>query len=620
MSNSILGGRYQIISHLGGGGFGQTYLAEDVHLPGKPYCVVKQLNPQFQGTSFGQEAKRLFDREAQVLYNLDSDSVGTAECEIPRLLACFEEEGEFYLVQEFIEGNDLKQELESTSYLSEDRVIDLLYDILHVLISIHHENIVHRDIKPANIIKRQSDSSARLRHRKFILIDFGAATEINTKTANDSHHRSLTIPICTPGYTPEEQLRGKPCFSSDIYALGMTAIQSLTGLHPVDIPEDSQQRKLIWRDKVQVNLGLANILDKMVASDSRKRYQSAQEVLNELNKLNLSHNKSIELAHKIPKSTIRYFPKLQLQFTKIIVNILAILLVFTASYFISQSCLNKFSHQKFCQVSNVPDGLFNYGGSTVWVSIRKEIDSVIQKELPNFRLRYTPPDYNAPSSRAGIRMLLNNQIDFAQSAVLINEEEYQLAKERGIMLEQIPIGIDAPAIAVHPSLNIPGLTVEQFHKIYTGKITNWNQIGGPNLEIIPYGKIGRDIGNHIILLPTTTEAFRKVANNPGGIYYTSATLVLSQCTVKPLPVGINLDRLIPPYKQPFVAQNQCLQKHNQVNMPAFNSGAYPLSRRLSVVIKQNSKRQQKAGEAYANLLLTNQGQELIEKVGFLRIR
>ncbi|HBE17490.1 MAG TPA: hypothetical protein DEA78_24760 [Cyanobacteria bacterium UBA11159] len=615
MSNSILGGRYQIISHLGGGGFGQTYLAEDLHLPGKPYCVVKKLNPQWQTTSFGQEAKRLFDREAQVLYNLDSDNLATVfrSSEIPRLLACFEEAGEFYLVQEFIEGKDLKQELESIPHLSEDRVIDLLYDILDALISIHHKNIVHRDIKPANIIKRQSDS-------KFILIDFGAATEINAKTTNYPHHRSLTIPICTPGYTPEEQLRGKPCFGSDIYALGMTAIQSLTGLHPVDIPEDSQQRKLIWRDKIQVNPSLANILDKMVASDSRKRYQSAQDVLNELNQLNLSNKKSIELAHNISSSIIRYLPKLQLQFTKNIVAILVIFILFIASYFISQSCLNKFSHQKFCQVSNVPDGLFNYGGSSVWVSIRKEIDSVIQKELPNFRLRYTPPDYNAPSSRTGIQMLLDNQIDFAQSAVLINEEEYQLAKERGIRLEQIPIGIDAPAIAVHPSLNIPGLTIEQFHKIYTGKITNWNQIGGPNLEIIPYGKIGRDIGNHIILLATTNEAFRKVANNPGGIYYTSATLVLSQCTVKPLPVGINLERLIPPYKQPFVEQNQCLQKHNQVNMPAFESGQYPLSRRLSVAIKKNSKRQQKAGEAYANLLLTNQGQDLIEKVGFLRIR
>jgi phosphate transport system substrate-binding protein len=289
-------------------------------------------------------------------------------------------------------------------------------------------------------------------------------------------------------------------------------------------------------------------------------------------------------------------------------------------YFISQSCLNKFSHKKFCQVSNVPSGIFSYGGSTVWVSIRKEIDPVIQKELPNFRLRYTQPDREVPSSHAGIRMLLDNQIDFAQFSILINEREYQLAGERGIKFKQIPVAIDGAGIAVHPSLNITGLTVDQFHKIYEGKITNWNQIGGPNLEIIPYGKKDRDFGNHIVFVPTTTEAFRQLANNPGGIYYTSATLVLSQCSVKPLPVGRNINTLVPPYKEPFVPLSQCPQKYNQLNMKAFETGEYPLSRRLSVVIKQNGQIEEKSGEAYANLLLTNQGQELLEKVGFVRIR
>ncbi|MCP2728523.1 serine/threonine-protein kinase [Limnofasciculus baicalensis] len=615
MSNSTLGGRYQIVNHLGGGGFGQTYLAEDLHLPGNPHCVVKQLNPQFQGTSFGKEAKRLFDREAQVLYNLGGDF------QIPRLLACFEEEGEFYLVQEFIPGNDLKQEIESIQSLNENLVIELLQDILEVLILIHQENIIHRDIKPANIIRRETD-------HKFILIDFGAATQINTQKSSSPSYRSMTIPICTPGYTPEEQLRGKPCFSSDIYGLGMTAIESITGLHPLDIPEDSKSRKLIWRDKVQVSFSLANILDKMVSYDFGKRYQSAQEVLDDLEKLNGGNKTAINIGNNRLTATIKSInSRLRCpvwvkpsQFIQPAIISLLLVIICLTIYLISQSCLNKFSNKKFCQVSNVPSGIFSYGGSTVWVSIRKEIDPVIQKELPNFRLRYTQPDGEVPSSHAGIRMLLNNQIDFAQFSVLINEKEYQMAGERGIRFKQIPVAIDGAGIAVHPSLNIAGLTVEQFHKIYAGKITNWNQIGGPNLEITPYGKKDRDFGNHIIFVPTTTEAFRQLANNPGGIYYTSATLVLSQCSVKPLPVGHNINTLVPPYKEPFVPLSQCPQKYNKLNMKAFETGEYPLSRRLSVVIKQNSQIEEEAGEAYANLLLTNQGQELLEKVGFVRIR
>ncbi|ARV61487.1 phosphate ABC transporter substrate-binding protein [Nostocales cyanobacterium HT-58-2] len=276
--------------------------------------------------------------------------------------------------------------------------------------------------------------------------------------------------------------------------------------------------------------------------------------------------------------------------------------------------------KSFSQVQNVPSGVFNYGGSTTWVSIRNALDPAIQNALPQFRLRYVDPDRGAPSSQTGIRMLLDNQLSFAQTSVPIADEAYQQARQRGFTLNEIPVAIDGIAIAVNPSLNIKGLTVNQFNDIYAGKITNWSQVGGPNLKITPYGKKDRDSGAYIQFMATTTEALRQVAANPGGIYYTSAPLVVSQCNVKPLPVGRNSNKLVPPYKTPFVPLSQCPQQRNQVNTEVFLSGQYPLSRRLSVVVKQNGQIDQQAGEAYAKLLLSAQGQELIKKAGFVSIR
>lgn len=274
----------------------------------------------------------------------------------------------------------------------------------------------------------------------------------------------------------------------------------------------------------------------------------------------------------------------------------------------------------FAQVRSVPTGVFNYGGSTVWVTVRKEVDPAIQTVWPQFQLRYTSPNSGAPSSETGIRMLLNNQLDFAQSSVPLTDEDYQKAQQRGFKLKEIPVALDAIAVVVNPSLNIPGLTVDQFNDIYAGKITNWNQLGGPNLKIQPYGKPDRDKNPAVQLVSTTTEALHKVATDPGGIYYSSAPLLVAQCKVKTLPVGRSLNQLVPPYKEPFVPLEQCLQKRNEVNTEAILSGQYPLTRRLLVIVKQNSQIEQQAGDAYAKLLLTTQGKELLTKAGFIPIR
>ncbi|MES1025444.1 PstS family phosphate ABC transporter substrate-binding protein [Gloeocapsa sp. BRSZ] len=290
----------------------------------------------------------------------------------------------------------------------------------------------------------------------------------------------------------------------------------------------------------------------------------------------------------------------------------------------------------FARVQNVPSGLFSYGGSTTWAPIRSEVDPVIQSVWPEFRLRYTNPTTGAPGSATGIRMLLNNQLAFAQSSRPLNDREYQQAQTRGFTLQEIPVAVDAIAIAVHPTLNVTGITVAQLKEIYTGRIANWNQLGGPNLTITPYSRRLEEGGTveffaenvleneafatSVQFIPTTTQALREVANNLGGIYYASASEVVPQCTVKPLPLGQTLNNLTPPYQVPFVPLSRCPQERNQLNTAAFQADEYPITRRLFVIIKQNEQIATQAGEAYANLLLTDQGQELIRQAGFVSIR
>lgn len=272
MLETTLRGRYKIVRNLGKGGFGETYLAEDRDLPGNPHCVVKRLKPQLTAPLALQVARRLFDTEAQVLYRLGNHD------QIPRLLAHFEENQEFYLVQEFIDGNDLSKELTAGRQWSEEQVIAFLQDLLQILEFVHQQNVIHRDIKPANLIKRASDG-------KIVLIDFGAVKELSTLVANTEGQTIATVAIGTPGYMPSEQNSGNPKFSSDIYAVGTICIQAFTGISALLLPKDADTSEIIWHDLVQVSPQLADILDKMVCYDFRQRYQSASEVLQALTSL-----------------------------------------------------------------------------------------------------------------------------------------------------------------------------------------------------------------------------------------------------------------------------------------------------------------------------------------------
>ncbi len=277
MIGQTLAGRYQITSHLGGGAFGQTYLAEDTQLPDKNQCVVKHLKPQASDPLTLQAARRLFETEAQVLNRLGNHD------QIPRLLAHFEENQEFYLVQDFIEGESLSQILTPGKRLSEAEVINLLQEILEILEFVHHEGVIHRDIKPSNLIRRKQDG-------KLVLIDFGAVKQISTQVVNAQGQANFTIAVGTEGYMPSEQAKGKPRLASDIYAVGIMGIQSLTGISPRELPEDSQTGEIIWRDRLRISPRLGKVLDTMVRSHFSRRYQNGSEALQAVKALKSGNN------------------------------------------------------------------------------------------------------------------------------------------------------------------------------------------------------------------------------------------------------------------------------------------------------------------------------------------
>ncbi|WP_158224923.1 tetratricopeptide repeat protein [Brunnivagina elsteri] len=269
---TTLRNRYQIIKLLGEGGFGQTFLAEDLGIPidPKPRCVVKRLKTANLKAEELEWLKNAFAKEAATLYNL-----GRLHPQIPGLSEYFQVGNEFYLVQDFIDGVELTNILTPGKKIPEVAVIQLLTEILEVLAVVHQENIIHRDIKPQNIMRRHVDG-------RIILIDFGAVKQIMFKNSGQT---SLTVGIGTPGFMPVEQIIGKPKLASDIYAVGMIGIQALTGVTPHEL-DDDEDGEAIWQDKVNISSGFAEVLTRMVNSRASQRYQNAAEALEAMQFLN----------------------------------------------------------------------------------------------------------------------------------------------------------------------------------------------------------------------------------------------------------------------------------------------------------------------------------------------
>ncbi|TAF50117.1 MAG: serine/threonine protein kinase, partial [Oscillatoriales cyanobacterium] len=270
MTPELLDNRYNVLSSLGRGGFGETYLAEDTQMPSRRRCVIKQLKSSAEKPDIVQLVRDRFSREAAIL-----ESVGEHP-QIPTLYAYLVRDDHFYLIQEWIEGKTLTQFLNERGVLSEAEVSLLLQQLLPVLSYVHDRGLIHRDIKPDNIILRQRDGLP-------VLIDFGAVRETMGTKYNEIGQTTSSIVIGTPGFMPSEQAVGRPVFSSDLYALGLTAIYLLTGRYPQDLPTDPRTGEILWHSHAP-NCGphLRTIIDRTIASHPHDRYLTARDAISAL--------------------------------------------------------------------------------------------------------------------------------------------------------------------------------------------------------------------------------------------------------------------------------------------------------------------------------------------------
>ena len=262
----LLKERYRAVKIIGQGGFGTTFLALDEDKPSQPPCVIKRFLAQKTSPNYAQQVAKLFAQEAVQLEKLGKNS------QIPELLAYFRQENQHYLVQEFIEGDNLRDELTEEGAFKETQIRQLLNSLLPVLQFVHAYQVIHRDIKPENIIRRRGDG-------QLVLVDFGAA-----KFSSGMMVLKQGTVIGTPQYVAPEQAQGKAVFASDLYSLGVTCLQLLTELDVFDL-FDSGENVWVWRDFLgtPVSEDLGKILDKMVEKDFKRRYQSPTEVLQALN-------------------------------------------------------------------------------------------------------------------------------------------------------------------------------------------------------------------------------------------------------------------------------------------------------------------------------------------------
>lgn len=271
MIGQLLTGRYLILEKLGAGGFSETYLARDKYLPHHPLCVAKCLKLSPTNPIPLVTAQRLFQTEAQIL-----DELGQHHAQIPTLLAYSHEQEMPYQIQQYVVGKNLGQCLTQGYRLNSEAAIALLVDVLPVLQSVHAHQIIHRDIKPSNLIHATELN-------RIVLIDFGVACRMQLTPAGwKPMGEDADLAIGTPGFMPPEQQSAQLQFSSDLYALGVSIIFMLTGIHPRQLEPNPITGELEWQVHLggrSIHPGLAMILSGMVRSSVRDRFSTVAEVI-----------------------------------------------------------------------------------------------------------------------------------------------------------------------------------------------------------------------------------------------------------------------------------------------------------------------------------------------------
>ena len=289
--------------------------------------------------------------------------------------------------------------------------------------------------------------------------------------------------------------------------------------------------------------------------------------------------------------------------------------------------LSKYSDIKLYEVMeevpDVPEGLFSYGGALCFAAIKRDgMNAAISNAHEQFRLRYVEPQYGNPGCTTGIKMLLNRELSIAQNSRPLTIQEVNTATSRGYELDSVPVAIDGIVFYTNKSLGIKSLSLNQLRDIYSGKITNWRELGGKDLPITPVSLDPRIdsilqllmetenppwVGNNVAIVRDYTTAIRKTASTPGAISYGSSALIKGQDSIAPIALAAN-DSSTPV---------SALLADGTVNLQAFEENFYPLTRRLFVVIRRDGTPEEKAGVAYTNLLLSEEGQKIFQQAGFV---
>jgi phosphate transport system substrate-binding protein len=282
----------------------------------------------------------------------------------------------------------------------------------------------------------------------------------------------------------------------------------------------------------------------------------------------------------------------------------------------------------FKQVANVPQGVFFYGGAMASAGMRShKITNKLKQAQPQFTLAYNDPLNTPPDSGTGINMVMDGQLSFCESFRPLKQSEYELALSRGTKLKQVPVAVGGIAFYTNQNIRLPGVSLSQVQQIYRGELTNWKQLGGPNLPIVPISQdpdakastsfllqgvpgSKQQFGSNVRVVRDTTSAIRMVAATPGAIGYGAQALTVNQSTIRPLGLAKGSSNN---YIQPVTDSGA-------VNTQALVDGSYPLIRRIFIIFREDGELDELAGRAYANLLLSQEGQMLIDEAGYLPIR
>jgi serine/threonine protein kinase len=674
-SELLLVGKYRVATLMSNkGGFGDTYEVTERGTP-KVLKVLKTNNAK---------ASELFDREYRVLNSLSGEGIaGVPLVEDFFLYSPKDSQQDLHcLVMERISGMDLEEYTKVTKRpIDQKTALGWLSQLIQILQEIHDRGILHRDIKPSNIIL-QPDG-------QLVLIDFGAVKEAAANIPGQCTQ------IYTPGYAAPEQAQGEANVRSDFFSVGRTLVYLLTGKEPVDL-YDTDRNCLVWRDRLNnVAANFLDLIDRLMQENPAQRPENTATIFREIAVLsptitrqrkgatpppftvNLTATRYSQPAPNTPQSlasvqsqpltadepeerNIVESPPIFKKWLPALLLLTALLLLLPAlaMYLVGSgklsipSIANSSTGESFTEINNVPQGVFKFGGSTTWATTRQSqssIDAAIKGVFPKYDIAYTDPSSlnfkstkngkcdSKPGSNAGICWLLEGDLDFAQSSISLAKSKYKDdARVKANRLKQQAVAYDALSVVVNPQLKLSGLTIAQLRDIYTGKVTNWQEVGGQNIPIVAFAREESSGGTvssfkdlvlqkadkwKFKIVKSTTEGLQKVDKNPGGIYYGAAKEVITDsCNTKPLAIGTTADRLVKPYQEPLQSTEACNRGHrNQINTAVVKSQEYPLTRQLYIIISTDNIERQQAGEAYANLLRTKQGQSLLEKAGFVSI-